>query len=247
MSAIMGYAMAGIRAGARNEGTASGMLQIPAESFIQNKYGDLFQILRLTPDQIAAFINIKKEAQQQMALIASQNPMDRGAFQTMTDDQIAAAGADHQKKLMVLQQPAIDASESQVRQLLGDGADFQYYKTYSDQDKERAVLFNGYADALDTAGVPALTLDQLEQIIGLIYNARISSNNDPTVESQLIPNVLTQASGFMSADQIKVLQQFIPHLVNNMGATVVGGGSIGGVGGFGAVGGGAPGFVAAPN
>jgi len=251
MSAIMGNAVAGNGAGARTQGSASGIMQIPAESFIQNKYGDLFQILGLTPNQIAAFINIKKEVQQQMALIASQNPMDRSAFQTMADDQIAAARAGHQKQLLALQQPAIDASESQVRQLLGNGANFQYYKTYSDQNKERSVLFNGYADALDTAGVPALTLDQLEQIIGLIYNARISSNNDPTIESQLIPNVLNQASGFMSADQIKVLQQFIPSLVNQMGATVVGraGGSVGAAGGIGAFGsgGGATGFVAAPN
>ena len=57
-------------------------------------------------------------------------------------------------------------SDAQVKHLFGPD-NYDYYRTYTEQQKERTVVMGGYREKLETAGIPPLTLDQVEELVSL--------------------------------------------------------------------------------
>jgi RNA polymerase sigma factor (sigma-70 family) len=205
------------------QANGGGMVPIPSDLYLHVQFDNLFQKLQLTPDQIAAFMKIMEDRQAQSAAIMRANPLDHTALIGLTDAQFASAMEEYQQQLQVLLQPIDQAADSQIKQLLGNDDNYSHYQTYTNQQKERAVVMNGYRDGLDAAGVPPLTLDEDEQLVNLVYQARIGANNDPDVEAQQFPHVLQQATAFLTSDQIKVFEQYMPHLLSPVNGTGVGG------------------------
>jgi RNA polymerase sigma factor (sigma-70 family) len=203
-------------------GARGGILMVPPGLHFQNQYGNLFQKLKLTPGQIAAFIKILEDKQTQEGNFMRANQLDRTTLTNLTRAEMAAAQQEHFQQMQVLMKPMEEAADLQIKQLLGSDADYNYYLTYNAQQKERAVIMNGYRTGLVDAGVPPLTLDQDEQLIGLVYQARMGANNDPVLEGRQIPQVLQQAAGFLTSDQIKVFEQYTKSLLSptNGGAGV---------------------------
>jgi len=202
-------------------GVTGGIVTFPPDLYFLNQYGNLFQKLKLTPDQITAFMKIMEDKQAQKGDFMRANALDPGILAGLTGDQIATVQQEHFQQMQLLMQPIDQAADSQVRQILGSDG-FNYYQTYNAQQKERAVIMNGYREGLNTAGVPPLTLDQDEQLVNLVYQARIGANNDPDAEAQQFPQVVQQASAFLTANQIKVFEQYMPPLLSPTNDTAVG-------------------------
>jgi RNA polymerase sigma factor (sigma-70 family) len=181
---------------------------IPTGLHIQIEYGNLFQKLHLTPDQIAAFIKIMVDSQEQKSAFMRDHQLDPKMLAGLTGEQVMAAQMEHQQELQMLMQPIDQAADSQIKRLLGSDGNYNYYQIYTDQNKERMVVMNGYRDGLDAAGVPPLTLDTDEQLVNLVYRARISANNDAVAEAQQLPQIMRQAATFLTPAQVKVLAQY---------------------------------------
>ena len=152
------------------------------------------------------------------------NQLDRKTLDGLSEAEIGDAQEEHFNQLQVLFKPVEEAADLRIKQLLGN--DYDYYQTYTDQLKERAVIMNGYRTGLENAGVPPLTLDEDEQLVNLVYQARIGANNNPTLEARQLPQIMQQAAAFLTADQVKVFAKFTPSLFS---PTVSGVGGMGGV------------------
>lgn len=205
-------------------GRNGGMMPFRRDLYLQNQYGNLFQKLQLTPDLIAAFIKIMQDKQAQEGDLMRANQLDRKTLDGLSEAEIGDAQEEHFNQLQVLFKPVEEAADLRIKQLLGN--DYDYYQTYTDQLKERAVIMNGYRTGLENAGVPPLTLDEDEQLVNLVYQARIGANNNPTLEARQLPQIMQQAAAFLTADQVKVFAKFTPSLFS---PTVSGVGGMGGV------------------
>jgi RNA polymerase sigma factor (sigma-70 family) len=203
------------------QANGGGVTQIPPELFLQVQFGNMFQKLNLTTNQIAAFIKIMEDKQEQLAAFRRDHPFDPNSLTGLTRDQIIAAQMKYSQQLQGQMQPIDQAANLQIEQLLGSG-DYNYYLAYSDQRKERAVVMNGYRSGLDANGVPPLTLDEDEQLVNLFYQARIAANGDPTAEARQLPQLLQQAGTFLKPEQVQVLTQYTSSLVSPMAAGSVG-------------------------
>ncbi len=189
------------------------MVVIPSVDAIRNQYGNLMQKMRFTPAQAEAFVEILADKQDQEAAIMQANPMKNPQSGPRTEAEIAMAFDQYQQQLQSQEQPVEQNAAAQLRQLLGNDDNYDYYRTYTDQNKERMIVVNGYADNLDSAGVLPLTLAQEEQLVNLVYQGRVSANDDPAVQAQQVPQILQQAAAFLSADQIGVLKRAMPDLI----------------------------------
>ncbi len=203
-------------------GRTGGPVVIPPDLYLQNQYGNLFQKLQLTTNEVAAFIDIMIDKQAQETAVRREHPLDRTTLTGLTDAQVAAAREEHQQQVQVLLQPIDQAADLQIKQLLGSDENYSYYQTYIDQQKERLLLSNGYADDLDSAGVPPLTLDQVEQLVTLVYQYRIAAGNDTNSLAQQAPQILQEAASFLTTDQVQVLTQNMRSLVSPRPAVAVG-------------------------
>jgi RNA polymerase sigma factor (sigma-70 family) len=189
---------------------ATGGTIVPADRMIQNQYGNLFQQLELTPDQIAIFTRIVTDRQRRRLAVSVEHPFQLEPGTVSRDEGIAAV-REHQQKLEALQQAVDQAADEQIRQLLGSDVNLEHFQIYRDQTPERLLVINKYADALDDAGVPPLTLDQQEHLVTVLYQARDS--NDPKTQAAKIPEILQQASMLLSAQQVNVLEQYTNEMV----------------------------------
>lgn len=211
--------LAAAKANSRNNG---GFVTTPPDMWVQLRYDNLFQKLNLTPEQIAVFTRIMVDKQNQTGDILRANPLDYKTLAGLSDDEKAAARDAYQQQMDALTQPADDVADAQVKQLLGSDANYNYYQTYNDQQQERAVVMGGYRGGLNAAGIPALTLDQDEQLVNLFYQARLDADDDADAEAEQVPQILQQAAAFLTPDQIQALTNYTRSLVgapmNGMGA-----------------------------
>jgi RNA polymerase sigma factor (sigma-70 family) len=194
------------------QGEVKGPIRLPVDANLQFQYGNLFQKLNLTTDQIAAFKKIQEDKQPQIAAAVREHPFDPANARGNTPAN-AAAREQYQAEIEALMQPIEQAADSQIKQLLGSD-DYNYYRTYTDQQKERMVVMGGYREGLDAAGVPPLTLDQVEQLVSVAYQHRTNSGQDPSNISQSMPEVLQQAGTFLTADQVLVLGHYTAALAS---------------------------------
>jgi RNA polymerase sigma factor (sigma-70 family) len=189
---------------------ATGGTVVPGDRFIQNQYGNLFQKLGLTEDQIATFTKIILDQMGQRARVTGAHP-----FQVMSGapgrDEVVAEGRAYQERIMASQEAINEAADLQIKALLGTDETFKYYQTYTAQAPERLLVVNDYADGLDEAGVPPLTLDQQEQLVEVLYRARAS--DDWHIQGLRFSEILQGASALLSADQVKVLERYKTEVV----------------------------------
>lgn len=193
---------------------APGPVSMPTADMVRYRYGNLMQKMRFTPEQAAAFVKIVSDSQDEETAIRQQNPLPPqvlASLRTMTDGQVSTALAQHDQQLQPLVQAVEQNTTAQLQPLLNGNED--YYQTYNDQVQERAVILGGgYTDALETANVPPLTLDQEEQLVNLVYQYRTAANGNPIPPDQQA-QILQQAATFISSDQVGVFKQFLPMLV----------------------------------
>jgi len=195
-------AAAQTKAGAA-DGTAT------SEAIMRLQFGNLFQKMKFTPEQVDAFIKIQLDVQDQESQLVRQNPIDAAtseSLKTMTDVQ---ASAFLEQKLEAEEQQIEFNAAPQIQQLMGSDDNYQYYQTYTDQNKERMAIVMGYPDYLTSAGAPPLTLDQEEQLVNVVYQIRLAANGS-ALSSDQAAQILQQAGTFLSADQVQVLQQIMP-------------------------------------
>jgi len=215
--------MSQILAALRAANGGAGLVVIPPDLYLHSEYDNLFQKLNLTPDQIAAFIRIMEDKQTQEGNFMRANQLDPATLAGLDAGQIVAAQQEHFQQMQTLMQPIDQAADAQIKQLLGSDANYSDYQTYNAQQKERAVVMNGYRGGLDAEGVAPLTLDEDEQLVNLFYQARIAANSDADVEAQQLPQIMRQAATFLTADQVNVLTQYTRSLVSSPMTTEVGG------------------------
>jgi RNA polymerase sigma factor (sigma-70 family) len=196
-----------IAAARLNAGQTGGVVTIPPAAYVQVQYGNLFQKLELTPDQIGGFIKIMEDRQARMAALMRQYPLDPNSLAGLTEDQAAAVHEQHQQELQPLMQSVEQDADSQIKQLLGTEDHYNYYQTYTAQEKERAVIMGGYREGLEAAGFPPLTLDQVEQLVSLAYKHRLDAGNDPVLQATRFPEMMEEAATFLTPEQVQVLAQ----------------------------------------
>lgn len=196
------------------QGSSNGPVILGPEVNVQLQYGNLFQKLNLTPNQIAMFEKIMREEQEQTTAVMREHPFVRNSAVDRNSAEAAAEHEQYQEHLQALLQPVQQAAESQIRQLLGSGENYDYYRTYTDQQKERMVVMGGYREGLDAAGVPPLTLDQVEHLIALAYQQRLSSSNALDGRDQQTQQLLQQAAAFLTSDQVRVLAKYTTTLMS---------------------------------
>jgi RNA polymerase sigma factor (sigma-70 family) len=188
---------------------ATGGTLVPADRVVQNQYGNLFQKLQLTTDQVSAFAKILIDRQaQSYAAAPGQFQLPIGA---LSDDEMVERIQAQKQRASASLQTIDEAAGLQIKELLGTDDNFKYYQTYSDQSPERDVVINAYADGLDEAGVAPLTLDQQEQLVNVLYRARVSDDRD--AQTLKVPEILQEASTLLTADQVKVLERYMKEIV----------------------------------
>jgi len=193
----------------------NGPVTIPTADMIRFTYSNLIQKMQFAPEQADAFVKILTDEKNQETAIREQNalpPQALDSLRTTADGQVSAVLAEHQLQLAPQIQAVEQNATAQLEPLLGSEDNVNYYETYNDQAKERAVIDGGgYTDALNAAGVPPVTLDQEESLVNLVYQYRTAANGNPIPPEQQ-DQILQQAQTFISPAQLTVFQQFLPML-----------------------------------
>jgi hypothetical protein len=199
---------------------AAAGLPSTGEAMFRFQFSNLFQKMQFTSEQIDAFLKIYMDKQNQQNAIRLQNPLDPRIIASVRDgsispDQAQALMDQHDQQLEPQMQAVEQSIAPQMQQLMGSADNYNYYLTYADQAKERVWILTGYAQAQDTTGVAPLTLDQEEQLVNLVYQYRTAANgrNFDPIPTDRVPQMLQQASTFLSSDQVTILQQLLPGLV----------------------------------
>jgi len=199
---------------------AAAGLPSTGEAMFRFQFSNLFQKMQFTSEQIDAFLKIYMDKQNQQNAIRLQNPLDPRIIASVRDgsispDQAQALMDQHDQQLEPQMQAVEQSFAPQMQQLMGSADNYNYYLTYADQAKERVWILTGYAQAQDTTGVAPLTLDQEEQLVNLVYQYRTAANgrNFDPIPTDRVPQMLQQASTFLSSDQVTILQQLLPGLV----------------------------------
>jgi len=180
-----------------------------SEAMLRLQFGNLFQKMKFTPEQTDAFVKIQLDIQDQESQLVRQNPIDdatSASLKTMTD---AQASTILEQKLEAGEQQIEFNAAPQIQQLMGSDDNYQYYQTYTDQNKERMAIVMGYPEYLASAGAAPLTLDQEEQLVNVVYQIRLAANGS-ALSSDQAAQLLQQAGTFLSADQVEVLQKLMP-------------------------------------
>jgi RNA polymerase sigma factor (sigma-70 family) len=206
-----------IAAARTNGNNAGGLVKLPPEVSLQIQYGNLFQKLDLTADQISAFMKIQEDKQDRIAAYIREHPFDR---QNLSADQIADARDKYQEQLDEQIRSFDREADAQVKQLLGPD-DYDYYRAYSEQQKERTVLMGGYREKLESTGTPPLTLDQMEQLVSLAHQHQLAAGYDSQLQSEQTSQMLQQAAAFLTPEQIQILNQYTPILMSLPRKTLV--------------------------
>ncbi len=183
---------------------------IMQEGMIRSRYGNLFQKMRFTPEQIDVFVKIQLDKDAQEAAMLRQNPIDAKTSTSLATLEPAKASALLEQHYDPLEKAIEQNVAPQIQQLMGSDDNYQYYEDYTDQNIERSPITMGYASALEAAGVPALTVDQEEQLTGLVYQYRKTANG-PLAPEQA-GQMLKDAGKFISPAQVEVLLQIMPSL-----------------------------------
>jgi RNA polymerase sigma factor (sigma-70 family) len=212
--------LADLMASAQASGDVATRNAAMSEAMLRVQYGNLIQKMRFTPEQADAFVKIlsSQEDQKKNAILQYQlTPQTLSNMRTMTNEQAQAVVDQHDQQLADLNQTIEQNATAQLQPLLGSADNVDYYNTYTDQNKERTIIAIGYAQMLDTAGVPPLTLDQEEQVVNLVYQYRTALNGSGIGGLPIPPDqatqLLQQAGAFLTPDQVGVLQQVLPSLV----------------------------------
>ncbi|MGD0813832.1 MAG: sigma-70 family RNA polymerase sigma factor [Verrucomicrobiota bacterium] len=199
---------------------AAAGLPSTGEAMFRFQFSNLFQKMQFTPEQIDAFLKIYMDKQNQQNAIRLQNPPDSRISAGVRDGSISSDQSQalldlHDQQLEPQMQAVEQSFAPQMQQLMGSADNYNYYLTYADQAKERVWILTGYAQAQDTTGVAPLTLDQEEQLVNLVYQYRTAANgrNFDPIPTDRVPQMLQQASTFLSSDQVTILQQLLPGLV----------------------------------
>jgi RNA polymerase sigma factor (sigma-70 family) len=98
-----------------------------------------------------------------------------------------------------------DNTETQLRQALGTNVNYAYYQSYTSNGGIRQWVANGFSNALQSAGLPDLSVDQQEALVDIVAGNLQQGPSDPVSSLNHVQQVANQASAVLSPNQIEVL------------------------------------------
>jgi len=158
------------------------------DPYNRNLYGNMFVKLGFTPEQEDKFIQIMKDASIKFDL--------SGENQNLSPDQLI-------EKIRPQAEAMRQEQQKQLRQLLGSDENYDYYNAYTNGNAVRLQIINEYSNGLGKAGVPGLTVDQQESLIGFVLQSIAPGASD----EERLQEILGQAGTVLDAEQLAVLKK----------------------------------------
>jgi len=189
-----------------------------------NPYNNLFIKLKFTAAQIDAFSKIISNNQKQEDAVyqaadsklsdaKKKELIDKAFTQIENDPSLHNPGSvapllinkmDDLLGITPQMQAIKDNTDAQLRQLFSSDANYQYYQDYTKQAGVRFWVINRYGSTLQSAGLPDLSVDQQEALVGIVVQ-NLHALVDPITSQNHVQQVLDQASAILSPEQVDVL------------------------------------------